>query len=130
VSRGIARIIAILLLVVTGGLGIYNGVMERTNSYNVFQRSVYAAVVLYGVLGLIGAYGSIRGRSWRNRFVIMWGVAITFVSSTAALAYGGPEVSVAAAIASGLGGALIAVFVVWAVRAPERVVSQVTSDVP
>lgn len=127
-GRRIARILALLVLAATGVLGIQNGVREWTNPYTPFQRAVYAGVVLYGVLGLAAVYGVIRRRAWSVRVVMAWGVAITYVSATAAMAYGGPDVTPVAAIASGLGGGLIAAFVIWAVRAPASVVSRVTSD--
>jgi hypothetical protein len=115
-GRSIARIVAILLLAATGVLGIYNGFDEWANPYSPFQRTVYVGVVSYGVLGLIGTYGVIRRRSWRRPVVIAWAVFVTFVSGTAAVAYGGPEVTPIAAIAAGAGGALAGAFVVWATR--------------
>jgi membrane associated rhomboid family serine protease len=127
-GRRIARIVAILVLALTGALGLYNGVGEWANPYTPFQRTVYIGVVVYGVLGLAAVYGVVRRRRWSDRVVIAWGVAITFVSGTAAPAYAGPEVTAIAAIAAGLSGALIAAFVVWAVRERPRNVSHVTSD--
>jgi hypothetical protein len=115
-GRSIARGIAILLLGVTGVLGIYNGIDERANPYSLFQRIVYVGVVLYGMLGLIGTYGVIRRQGWSHRVVVAWALAITFVSSTAAIAYGGSDATPIAAVAAGAGAALIGAFVVWAVR--------------
>jgi membrane associated rhomboid family serine protease len=129
-GRSIARLVAILTLAITGVLGIHNGVLEWTNPYTPFQRLVYVGVVLYGALGLIAVYAVVRRRSWSDRVVVAWGAAITFVSGTAAIAYGGPDVTAVAAIAGLLGGALVAAFVVWATRAPSRVVSYVTEDAP
>jgi hypothetical protein len=115
-GRSIARIVAILFLGTTGVLGIYNAFDEWANSYSLFQRIVYFGVVTYGVSGVIAAYGVIRRRSWSRYFVLAWAIAITFVSGTAAIAYGGPDVTPVAGIAAGAGGALIGAFVVWAVR--------------
>jgi hypothetical protein len=116
-GRKVARLVAVLLLGVAGLLGIWNGIDERTNAYSSFQRTVYVGVVLYGLLGLIGAYGVIRRRRWSHRVVLAWALVITFVSGTAPIAYGGADVTAVAAIASGAGGALIGAFVLWAVRA-------------
>lgn len=129
-GRSIARAVAILMLAGTGVMGIYNGVDEWTNPYTPFQRAVWCGVVLYGVLGLLGVYGVIRRRRWSDRVVISWGVAITFVSGTAALAYAGADAMVVGAIAAFVGGALIAAFVAWAARAPARDVSHATSGAP
>jgi hypothetical protein len=108
--------VAILFLGVTGLLGAYNGVDEWANRYSPFQRIVYFGVVSYGVLGLVGAYGVLRRRGWSHNIALAWALAITFVSGTAAIAYGGPGVTPIAAIAAGAGGALIGAFVVRAVR--------------
>ena len=113
-ARSVARVIAVLLLATTGVLGIYNGFEERANPYSPFQRAVYYGVVLYAVLGVAGTYGVIRRRGWSRPVVIAWAVAITFVSGAAPIAYGGGGVTAGAAIAAGLGGALIGAFVVWA----------------
>ena len=115
-GRSIARIVAILILAATGAIGIYNGFDEWANPYSPFQRAVYFGVVLYGVLGLVGAYGAIRRRRWSRPVAIAWAAMVTFVSGTAALAYGGADVTAFAAIAAGVSGALIGAFVVWAVR--------------
>jgi hypothetical protein len=115
-GRSVARIVAILLLAVTGVIGIYNGFDEWANPYSPFQRAVYVGVVSYGVLGLVGTYGVIRRRGWSRPVVIAWALLITFVSGTAAAAYGGPEVTSIAAIAAGASGALVGAFVVWATR--------------
>jgi hypothetical protein len=129
-GRSIARIVALLVLAVTGVVGILNGIDERSNPFTPFQRSVYAGVVLYGVLGVAAVYGVIRRRRWSARVVAAWGVAVTYVSATASLAYGGSDATPIAAIAAGVGAALIAAFVVWAARVPASVVSPVTSDAP
>ena len=115
-GRSIARVVALLILAVTGVIGTYNAYDEWANPYTPFQRAVYGGVVVYGVLGLVGVYGVLRHRSWRDRVVLAWGVAITLVSGTAALAYAGDDATIVGAVAAFVGGALIAAFVIWAVR--------------
>jgi hypothetical protein len=127
-GRSIARVVALLILAATGVIGIYNGFDEWANRYTLFQRAVYGGVVLYGVLGLAGVYGVLRRRHWSEPVVVAWGVAITLVSSTAALAYAGDEATIVGSIAAFGGGALVAAFVIWAVRSPARDVSQITHD--
>ena len=115
-GRSIARVVALLLLGITGALGLINGVDEWRNPYSPFQRMVYYAVVSYGVLGVIATYGVVRRARWSRRVAIAWAVTITFVSSTAGIAYGGPGVTLIAAVAAGASAALLGAFVVWAVR--------------
>jgi hypothetical protein len=115
-GRKVARIVALLLLLVTGYLGIHNGIVERANRYSPFQRSVYVGVILYGVLGLVTAYAVIRHRRWGVRTATAWAVMITYVSATAALAYAGDDASLVGAVAAGMGAGLIGAGVIWAVR--------------
>jgi hypothetical protein len=117
-SRRIARIAAILLLVVTGVLGVYNGVIERSDARTPLQGSVNVGVLSYGVLGLAGAYGALRRRGWVVWIVSAWAILITYVSGTAALAFAGADASVLGAVSAAVSAALIGAFVVWAVRAP------------
>jgi hypothetical protein len=115
-GRSIARIVGILLLLVTGLLGLYNGVVERGDVETPLQASVNAGVLLYGVLGLVGAYAALRRRRWGVWSVTAWAVLITYVSGTAALAFAGADASVVGAVSAAVGAALIGAFVVWAVR--------------
>jgi membrane associated rhomboid family serine protease len=115
-GRSIARLVAILLLVVTGLLGVYNGVIERSDVETPLQASVNAGVLLYGVLGLVGTYGALRRRRWVVWSVTAWAILITYVSGTAALAFAGADAGIVGAVSAAVGAALIGAFVVWAVR--------------
>lgn len=112
--RRVARALALLILLITGVLGLYNGVTERSGARSALQSSVTIGVLLYGLLGLASAYGVVRQRAWSVWSVTAWAVVVTYVSGTAALAYGGDDVTMVTALASGLAGALIGAFVLWA----------------
>jgi hypothetical protein len=118
VGRSIARAVAVGLLAATGGLGTHGGITEMPAAVTPLQISVTTGVLLYGVLGLVAAYGVIRGRWWSARVIAGWVIAITYVSATAALAYGGRGATVIGAVAAGASAALIGAFVLWAVRVP------------
>jgi hypothetical protein len=115
-GRRIARIVAILLLVASGVLGLHNGVAERSEAQTPLQVSVNTCVLLYGVLGLVGAYGALRRQRWGLWPVGAWAVLITYVSGTAALAYAGAEATAVGAVSAAASAALIGAFVIWAVR--------------
>ena len=114
----IARALALLILLITGVLGLHNGVTERTGAHSTLQRSVTIGVLLYGLLGLASVYGVVRRRAWSVWSVTAWAVVVTYVSGTAALAYGGDDVTMMTALASGLAGALIGAFTLWATADP------------
>jgi len=117
VGRRAAWVVSLLLLVANGVLGLYNGVTERNDAPTLFQSSVRAGVILYGVLGLVAGWAMLRRRPWSVQAAIAWGVVITYVAATAALAYAGDHATIAGAIASGIASALIAAGVVWTARA-------------
>jgi len=112
--RRAARTLALLILLTTGLLGLYNGVTEWSDARTTLQRSVTIGVVLYGALGLASTYALLRRRAWSVWSITAWAVVVTYVSGTAALAYGGDAVTTMTALASGLAGALVGAFVLWA----------------
>jgi hypothetical protein len=116
--RRVARALALLILLITGVLGLHNGVTERASARSALQSSVTIGVLLYGLLGLNSQYGVARRRARRGCSVTAWAVIVTYVSGTAALAYGGEDATILTALASGLAGALIGAFTLWATGDP------------
>jgi hypothetical protein len=110
-------ILAMLALLATGALGIYNGLTEWGDATTGWQRAVTGGVVVYGVLGLLGGIGLARRRRWSYRLAIAWGFVVTFVASGAVLAYGGADASVGAAVSAGIGAAVVGILVALAARA-------------
>jgi uncharacterized membrane protein (DUF2068 family) len=78
--RYIALGLSLFVLVVTGVLGIYNGLSETpTPDQTALQLSVTVGVLLYGAFGLISAYGLFRRQPSARWTVIAWAVTITYV---------------------------------------------------
>jgi peptidoglycan/LPS O-acetylase OafA/YrhL len=119
-GRMIALALSLALLLVTGVVGIYNGITERSTGATTWQKSVTAGVFLYGLLGLVSAYGLARRRKWSVPAVISWGVVITYVAAVASVAYTEKDAHWSTALAAGAASALIAVGVVWTARAMSR----------
>jgi hypothetical protein len=115
----IAWLLSLLLLLVTGVMGIYNGIVERSSGWTILQKSVTAGVFLYGILGLTGAFGLFRRRTWSVPVTTLWGVVITYVAGVASVAYA-DDAHWSAALAAGAACALIAAGVVWTARASSR----------
>jgi hypothetical protein len=111
--RRVARGLALTLLLVSGGVGVRNGVTEWSGVTNGLQAIVTGGVLAYGVLGLASALAVMR--RWRSAawLVAAWGVDVTMVATLAPLAYGGPDVPLAGALAGGAATALIAVGIWW-----------------
>ena len=108
----LSRWLALLLLAASGAIGIYNGIDEWNVPRSSLQRSVTICIVLYGILGLLGAVGLWHRARWTPWATAAWGVVITYVGAMAAIAYA-PDATTGGAIAAGIITALIAVFVVW-----------------
>ena len=116
--RYIALVLSLLVLTVTGVLGTYDGVTEWGQGGTFWQHSVTAGVFLYGVLGLVSAYGLFRRQRWALRLIIAWAVVITYVPGVAVMADGGG--SIGSAIAASVSTALIALGVVWTTNVVTR----------
>ena len=115
-ARKAAWIVAILLLLNTGVLGLYNGLGELSEARTPLQRSVTMGVLIYGILGLSAAVALFVRHRWSVPLSIAWGVVITYVASAAAPAYAGEDATVGGVIAGGIGAGLIGVLVVWCAR--------------
>jgi hypothetical protein len=127
-GKTIAWVLAVLVLIGTGMLGVRNGVAEWSGAGTGWQKSVTGGVLLYGVLGLGAGIGLLRRRAWSLPLAVAWGVVVTYVPGVAVLAYGGRDgtigaalaASSGAALAASSGAALIALLVVLATRAAVR----------
>lgn len=119
--RKAARWIAIVLLGLTGVLGLMNAATEVSDATTKLQSSVTFAVALYGVFGLLGAVGLIRRRPWSVTVAAAWTLAIMYAGSVASFAFHDPTFqqkgTLAGVLASGIFCALIGGFVIWAARA-------------
>lgn len=112
-ARKAAWIVSILLLLNTGVLGVYDGLTELADAHSALQKSVTIGVLLYGVLGLAAAATLIVRKRAAVWLAVAWSIVITYVASTAALAYSDEDASIGGAIAGGVGAALIGALVVW-----------------
>jgi hypothetical protein len=112
-GRKIAWVLSLALLVVTGVVGVYNGLREWGDGRTPAQDSVPVGVLLYGILGLITSLGLFRRRRWSVGTAIAWDIAITYVPGVAIMAFGGESAILSSAIAASAGGAVIGAGVIW-----------------
>ena len=115
-GRKIAFGLSLAVLLVSGVAGIYNGITERSTGANTLQKSVTAGVLLYGVLGLVSAYGLIRRRRWSVGSAAAWGLVVTYVPGAAVIAYAEEASPIGSAIVASAASAVIALGVVWTAR--------------
>ena len=113
IGRTTAWIVSLVVLLVIGSIGVYNGVTEWRQGTTAWQHSVNIGVLLYGVLGLVSAYGLLRRQRWALRTVIVWAVAVTYVPGVAILAYADKDAMLGSAIAASVASGLIALGIIW-----------------
>ena len=117
-------ITAIVILLATGLLGLWNASSEFGEPTTGLQQSVWFGVALYGALGVLAGVGLARRRPWCVTVSAAWAVSTTYVASVASFAYSDPsfnkEGTVTAVIAACLGSAAIGSLVVWAARVATR----------
>jgi hypothetical protein len=116
----VAWVLAALALAFTGARGVYDGWGGLPGAATSLQRLVTGGVLAYGVLGLTALAGSLARRRWAPAAAAAWGVVVTGVATLAPIAYGGPDVPLAGALAGGAVTALITLGVWWAVRRRAR----------
>jgi FtsH-binding integral membrane protein len=119
-GRTVAWILSLALLVFTGCVGVYNGITEWGESETPLQHSVTIGVLLYGVFGLISAYGLFKRKRWSVATTIVWAVMVTYVPGTAVMAYAGQDAGPGSAIAASAASALLALGVIWTANAVTR----------
>jgi hypothetical protein len=120
-GRRIVWVLVMLLLGLTGGLGVYNGISEWSDPHTPLQQSVTVAVFLYGITGLAATCALALRRRWSVWAAVAWGVCTTYAGTVATIAYGGSDGSPGAALAAGVACVLIAGATIWGVRASTRV---------
>jgi hypothetical protein len=118
--RTVGWALSALLLLGTGAVGIHNGINDLSGAATPLQYSVTVGVILYGVLGLAAGGLLVLRHRWSVWLAAAWTVVVTFVSSTAPLAYAGSSATVVGAVFGGIGAALIGGAVVWAASAAVR----------
>ena len=111
-GQKVAWVLSLALLVVTGVLGVYNGITEWGEGQTAMQHSVTAGVLLYGLFGLATAFGLFQRRAWSVSTSIAWAAALIYVPGVAITAYNESGSMLSAIAASAVTG-LIAAAVVW-----------------
>jgi hypothetical protein len=126
--KKVARVLSILLLLATGCLGISNGIRELGDGETGLQRSVTFAVLLYGVLGLLGAMGLLRRRPWSVAVTAAWALSAMWAGTVASFAYHDPSLEERATLA-GMAGAFVSIALMgWLVVATARSDTRVPSS--
>ncbi len=116
----IARYLSFAVLLVTGFLGIRNGLIDWGDGSTPLQHSVNIGVLIYGLLGIVTLVGLILKRRWSMATAIAWGIAITYVPAAAIIGYADGDTPIWSAAIASLLSAAIAAGVVWTARAGQR----------
>ena len=112
----VAKVIILLLLVGTGLGGLYNAPNEWPDAATPLQHATSAGELVYGVSGLLTAWGMLRKRRWAMISGAAWVASIATVATLAPIAYGGDDVSMGGALVGGFAALAVAVLVSGGVR--------------
>jgi hypothetical protein len=66
-GKKLAWVLSLAVLVVSAVMGAYNGITEWGGGRTLMQHSVNVGVLLYGILGLITAFGLFQRRAWLEK---------------------------------------------------------------
>lgn len=122
-GRRTAWVLAMLILIATGVLGLNNARREIFDARGFWQHSVQLAGAFYGMCGVFAGIGLARRRQWSVRVAAAWGVFAVWAATVASFAYT-PEVPPAALVSGTVGAfvgsATLVTLVIWATRVTTR----------
>jgi hypothetical protein len=117
-------VVAIALLLLTGGVGIMNGIREWDDPTSLLQRTVTVGVLLYGVLGLSGGIGLALRKPWSVGVAAGWAVAVTYAASVASFAFHDPSFSQSGTLVGTLVAFIVTALIGWFVVRTARVATR------
>jgi hypothetical protein len=106
----------VILIVITTIAGLWNGFWELQDTQSSGERMVSAAVLCYGITGLIVLFAMIRKRSWIMIPLIVWSVAVAFAGTAAPWVYSPDEGRWIGTVASGICTIALLTFIAFQVR--------------
>ncbi len=106
-------LLASAILALTGLAGLANGPTDLREAETYLQRVVGVSVIVYGVSGLLAAFGLWLRARWTLPVMVIWGAGGTLAATTASVAYSPEVVSWWQAALGGLAAAAISGAVIW-----------------
>lgn len=106
------RIVAALLPLAIGAIGLYNNVSDWRSATTVGQHLAGAGVILYGPLGVLAAVAILIGhRTWRP-LLVAWAAVCTLVGALAPVVWG--DAAPVIGVLAGFSTALLCAASIWA----------------
>ena len=104
------RVGALLLPLVTGILGLLNGLGDWREATTPLQQVAAIGVIAYGPLGVLAAAALSNGHRWWRPLLRVWAVALILTGAVSSAAWGTPpaEMSLRAGISIALMGLVAA----------------------
>lgn len=105
--------LAVLVLLGTGAVGLYDGVTEIGTAETVLQNSVTGAVLIYGIFGLIAGVGVIVRKRWGVFAVYPWAAGAVYAATVASFAFSDPTFAKGETIAGVVSAFVASVLIGW-----------------
>lgn len=109
--RWIGFVFLVLLLLLTGYVGLRDGLTGTHEALGAGQWATTTTQLLYGVFAILTLTSMGARLRIATRFLYGWCIATTLTSGLAPVVYGGATLIVGAA--GGVAGAIIAIIVLW-----------------
>lgn len=87
------RLVALVLPLLTGLLGAFNGPEAFRSATTAGQRVAAGTQTAYGILGLASSIGLAQGREWARPALIAWAIPLCITGGMAPVVWGGTGVS-------------------------------------
>src|ERR1044071_2076507 len=93
-GRKIGWYASIAVLLLSSGLGLWNGLSDWEINRTTLQMSVTIGVLAHSLVGFAAAAALIRRAPSARGLTLLWAVLVAYVSSTASIAYAGDDATV------------------------------------
>lgn len=106
-------VLAVLVLLATGVVGLRDGLSDVGAGETVLQNSVSGAVLIYGIFGIIAGVGVLACRRWGVFAVYPWAAGAVYAATVASFAFSDPTFSKQGTIAGVVGAFVASVLMGW-----------------
>ena len=118
-GRTVAALVAALALIGIGVAGGHSAISEWNQPETPLQRAVSVGSIIYAALGIITGIAVLARREWSFSAALVWTAVVTFVGTSAVIAYD-TEASALGAVAAGVLCIVIGGIIAWLARIGTR----------
>ena len=119
-SQKVGWYLSIAVLLLSSGLGVWNGLSDWEINRTALQMSVTVGVLAHSIAGFAAAAALVRKAPAARWLTLLWTGLVAYVSTAAPLAYAGDQATVGGALAGGVASAIAGLLIHWCARIVTR----------